>query len=335
MKSPDSPNNFPKLLQQFFLERLMEQRNVSPQTVAAYRDSFRLLLQFAQDHLGKTPERLALIDLDAPLILAFLNHLEGERHNTIRTRNARFAAIRSFLHFAAFKDPTALPVIQRVMAIPMKRFDKPMLGFLSRTEMQAVLDAPDTATWCGQRDRVMFATLYNTGGRVSEITGMRVADVALEGSAAVRIRGKGRKERSVPLWRTTAAEIRRWLPHIDSRPDRPLFPSRSGTQLTRPAVMTRLQLAVQSAASACPQLAKRRVSPHSVRHSTAMHMLQGGVDITVIALWLGHESPTTTHMYVEADLAMKERALNAVQPPRLKQKRYQPTDSVLHFLQTL
>ena len=210
-----------------------------------------------------------------------------------------------------------------------------MLGFLSRTEMQAVLDAPDTATWCGQRDRAMFATLYNTGGRVSEITGMRVADVALEGSVAVRIRGKGRKERSVPLWRTTAAEIRRWLPHIDSRPDRPLFPSRSGTQLTRPSVMTRLQLAVQSAASACPQLAKRRVSPHSIRHSTAMHMLQGGVDITVIALWLGHESPTTTHMYVEADLAMKERALNAVQPPRLKQKRYQPTDSVLHFLQTL
>jgi site-specific recombinase XerD len=335
MKSPESPNNFPKLLQQFFLERLMEQRNVSPQTVAAYRDSFRLLLQFAQDHLGKTPERLALIDLDAPLILAFLNHLEGERHNTIRTRNARFAAIRSFLHFAAQQDPTALPVIQRVMAIPMKRFDKPMLGFLSRTEMQAVLDAPDTATWCGQRDRVMFATLYNTGGRVSEITGMRVTDVALEGSAAVRIRGKGRKERSVPLWRTTAAEIRRWLPHIDSRPDRPLFPSRSGTQLSRPAVMTRLQLAVQSAASACPQLAKRRVSPHSIRHSTAMHMLQGGVDITVIALWLGHESPTTTHMYVEADLAMKERALNAVQPPRLKQKRYQPTDSVLHFLETL
>ena len=335
MKSPDSPNSFPTLLQQFFMERLMEQRNVSPQTVAAYRDNFRLLLQFAQDHLGKTPERLTLIDLDAPLILAFLNHLEGERHNTVRTRNARFAAIRSFLHFAANKDPTALSVIQRVMAIPMKRFDKPMLGFLSRTEMQAVLDAPDTATWCGQRDRVMFATLYNTGGRVSEITGMRVADVALEGSAAARIRGKGRKERSVPLWRTTAAEIRRWLAQIDSRPDRPLFPSRSGTQLTRPAVMARLHLAVESAASACPQLAKRRVSPHSIRHSTAMHMLQGGVDITVIALWLGHESPTTTHMYVEADLAMKERALNAVQPPRLKQKRYQPTDSVLHFLQTL
>jgi len=267
MKSPGSPNSFPTLLQQFFMERLIEQRNVSPQTVAAYRDSFRLLLQFAQDHLGKTPERLALIDLDAPLILAFLNHLEGERHNTVRTRNARFAAIRSFLHFAAHKDPTALSVIQRVMAIPMKRFDKPMLGFLSRTEMQAVLDAPDTATWCGQRDRVMFATLYNTGGRVSEITGMRVADVALEGSAAARIRGKGRKERSVPLWRTTAAEIRRWLPHIDGRPERPLFPSRSGTQLTRPAVMARLHLAVQSAASDCPQLAKRRVSPHSIRHS--------------------------------------------------------------------
>jgi site-specific recombinase XerD len=281
MKSPGSPTNFPAILQQFFLERLMEQRNVSPQTVAAYRDSFRLLLQFAQDHLGKTPERLALIDLDAPLILAFLNHLESKRHNTVRTRNARFAAIRSFLHFAVHKDPATLPVIQRVMAIPMKRFDKPMLGFLSRTEMQAVLDAPDTATWCGQRDRVMFTTLYNTGGRVSEITGMRTADVVLEGSAAARIRGKGRKERSVPLWRTTAAEIRKWLPHIDRRPDRPLFPSRSGTQLTRPAVMARLDLAVQSAAIACPQLAKRRVSPHSIRHNTETSItLSRGVQST-------------------------------------------------------
>ena len=179
MKTPDSANNFPKLLQQFFLERLMQQRNASPQTVAAYRDSFRLLFQFAQHHLGKPPERLALIDLDAPLILAFLNHLENERHNTVRSRNARLAAIRSFLHFAALQEPTSLPVIQRVMAIPMKRFDKPMMGFLSRTEMQAILDAPDCTTWCGQRDRVMFATLYNTGGRVSEITGLKVADVVL------------------------------------------------------------------------------------------------------------------------------------------------------------
>lgn len=335
MKTACPQPSFPTLLQQFFLERLIQQRNASTQTVAAYRDSFRLLLQFAQHHLGKSPERLALTDLDAPLILAFLNHLESERHNTIRSRNARFAAIRSFLHFAAFKEPTALPVIQRGLAIPMKRFDKPLLGFLSRAEMQAILDAPDCTTWCGQRDRIMFATLYNTGGRVSEITGLQVADVVLDGSAAVRIRGKGRKERSVPLWRTTAVEIRKWLPRIDGKPDQPLFPGWSGTRMTRPAVTARLQLAVHSAAVSCPQLRKRRVSPHIIRHSTAMHMFQAGVDITLIALWLGHENPATTHMYVEADLAMKERALKAVQPPNIKQTRYQPTDRVLQFLQTL
>jgi site-specific recombinase XerD len=327
--------SFPTLLQQFFLERLIQQRNVSAQTVAAYRDCFRLLLQFARRHLNKAPEQLAVADLDAPLILAFLNHLEAERHNTVRSRNARLAAIRSFLHFVALKEPTALPVIQRALAIPLKRYDRPLLGFLSRAEMQAILDAPDCTTWCGQRDRIMFTTLYNTGGRVSEITGLRVADVFLDGTAAVRIRGKGRKERSVPLWRTTTAEIRKWLARIDAKPDQPLFPGRSGARMTRPAVTARLQLAVQRAATACPQLAKRRVSPHTIRHSTAMHMLQAGVDITLIALWLGHESPATTHVYVEADLAMRERALAAVQAPRTKQVRYRPTDRVLQFLQTL
>jgi integrase/recombinase XerD len=335
MKTPPPETSFPKLLQQFFLERLIQQRNASAQTVTAYRDSFRLLLQFAQCRLGKAPERLALSDLDAPLILAFLNYLESDRHNAIRSRNARFAAIRSFLHFAALKEPTGLAVIQRVLAIPMKRFDKPLLGFLTRAEMQAILDAPDRTTWCGQRDRVMFATLYNTGGRVSEVTGMLVSDVVLDGSAAVRIRGKGRKERSVPLWRTTVTEIRKWLAQVDGKPDQPLFPGWSGTRMTRPAVTARLQLAVKSAVIVCPQLAKHRVSPHTIRHSTAMHMLQAGVDIPVIALWLGHENPTTTHMYVEADLAMKERALKAVQPPNIKQARYQPTDRVLEFLQTL
>jgi integrase/recombinase XerD len=335
MKAPFSGTSFPALLQQFFLERLIQQRNASAQTVAAYRDSFRLLLQFAQRYLGKPPERLAMADLDAPLILAFLNHLESERQNTIRSRNARFAAIRSFLHFAAVREPTSLPGIQRVMAIPMKRFDKPLLGFLSRAEMEAILNAPDGATWCGQRDRIMFTTFYNTGGRVSEITGLRVADLVLDGSAAVRIRGKGRKNRSVPLWRTTTAAIRTWLARIDSKPDQPLFPGWSGTRMTRPAVTARLQLAVQRASAVCPQLAKRHISPHSIRHSTAMHMLQAGVDITLIALWLGHESLNTTHMYVEADLAMKERALSAVQPPRTKQTRYQPTDRLMEFLQTL
>jgi integrase/recombinase XerD len=335
MKASYQRNNFPTLLQQFFLERLIQQRNASAQTVAAYRDSFCLLLRFAQRHLGKAPEQLALSDLDAPLMLAFLNYLERERHNKIRSRNARFAAIRSFMHFAALTEPAALPVIQRVLAIPMKRFDKPLLGFLSRAEMQAILDAPDVATWCGHRDRVMFTVFYNTGGRVSEITDMQVADVILDGCAAVRIHGKGRKERSVPLWQITVTEIRKWLARTHARPDQPLFPSWAGNRMTRPAVTARLQLAVQSAAMPCPQLAKRDVTPHVIRHSTAMHMLQSGVDITLIALWLGHENPATTHMYVEADLAMKERALNAVQPPHIKQTRYQPADRVLHFLESL
>jgi integrase/recombinase XerD len=335
MKAASSSGGFATVLQAFFLERLVAQRNASPQTVAAYRDSFRLLLQFAHQHTGTAPERLDLKDVDAPLVLAFLDHLERDRQNTIRSRNARLAAIRSFMHFAAFKDPAALPGIQRVLAIPMKRFDKPLLGFLSKGEVQAILDAPPADRWSGHRDRIMLATLYNTGARVSELTGIRVGDVVLEGSACVHLHGKGRKDRSVPLWRTTTTQLRQWLPRIDSRPDRPLFPSATGGRLTRPAVTARLRLAVHQAATQCHSLANRHVSPHCVRHSTAMHMLQAGVDITVIALWLGHESPATTHMYVEADLAMKEQALHAVQPPRVKQTRYRPTDRLLAFLHGL
>lgn len=335
MKTASPKTNFQALLQKFFLERLIQQRNVSTQTVAAYRDSFRLLLNFAQGHLGKAPEALTLSDLDVPLMIAFLNYLECERHNKIRSRNARFAAVRSFLHFAAFHEPTALPVIQRVLAIPMKRFDKPLVGFLSTNEIQAILDAPDVTTWCGHRDRAMFMAFYNTGGRVSEITGLKVGDMVLNGCAAVRLHGKGRKDRSVPLWKTTVAEISRWLTRTHLKAEQLLFPGWSGTRLSRPAVTARLQLAARRAVATCPQLSQRRISPHLIRHSTAMHMLQAGVDITVIALWLGHENPTTTHMYVEADLAMKERALNAVSPPHLKRMRYQASDRLLHFLETL
>jgi len=335
MKHAVSSGSFGPVLHAFFLERLVAQRNASPRTVAAYRDSFRLFLQFTQQHLQKAPETLDLQDLDAPLVLAFLDHLERTRRNTIRSRNARFAALRSFAHFAALTVPTALPSLQRVLAIPMKRFDKPLLGFLSKDEMQAILNAPPPDRWSGQRDRIMLATLYNTGARVSELTGLQVGDVVLDGSACVRLRGKGRKDRSVPLWRTTTTLLRRWLPRIDHRPDRPLFPSARGGRLTRPAVTARLRLSALRAAAQCPSLANRRVSPHCVRHSTAMHMLQAGVDITVIALWLGHENPSTTHMYVEADLAMKQRALEAVQAPHIKETRYQPTDRLLAFLQGL
>lgn len=335
MKAASAQERFACLVQQFFLERLVRQRNASPQTVAAYRDTFRLLLTFGVTHRGKPAESFTLADMDSAFVLAFLDYLETQRHNTIRSRNARLAAIRSFLRFAFLQEPAALPAIQRVLAIPLKRCDKPLLGYLTREEIQALLNAPDAATWPGRRDRVLLATLYNTGARVSEAAGIAVSDVTVEGSASIRIHGKGRKERLVPLWRTTAQQIRQWLPEVNGAPERPLFPSRSGTPLTRSAITERLQRAVQSAVAKCPQLAGRRISPHTLRHSTAMHMLQAGVDITVIALWLGHEGPSTTHIYVEADLKMKERALNAVKPPEVSAVRYRPPGRLLRFLQSL
>lgn len=323
------------LLQQFFMERLINQRHASSQTVAAYRDCFRLLLSFAERQLHRRPADLALEDLQAPMVLQFLDHLEKQRHNSIRSRNARFAAIRSFMHYAGYQEPSALSVIQSVLAIPMKRFDRPLVGFVTRAHIEAIIAAPDTATWTGRRDRVMFATLYNTGARVSELTGMRVGDLMLETSPAVRIRGKGRKERAVPLWASTASQLRRWLREQHAAAEQPLFPSRAGRALSRTTVTERLRLAAHRAGQQHPELLKRPVSPHLFRHSLAMHMLQSGVDITVIALWLGHESPSTTHMYVEADLAMKERALRSIQSPTTAAIRYRPPDRVLQFLQSL
>ena len=335
MKNSTSSSLFPMLLQQFFAERLIQQKNVSPQTVASYRDTFRLFLNFAQQQLHKSPSQLVLTDLDAPLVLAFLNHIERERHNTIRSRNTRLTAIRSFMNYVALRDPLALPTIRRVLAIPLKRFEQPLIDFFSREEMGAILNAPDPTTWFGQRDRMMFAMLYNTGARVSELIGMTVKDVVLERSPSVRIHGKGRKERTVPLWRRTATQLRRWLRQIDSAPNQHLFPNRSGGPLSRTGVTDRLKLAAHTAEQRCPQLRHRKISPHRVRHSTACHLLQSGVDLTVIALWLGHENPSTTHTYVEADLAMKQRALNTLKEPHQKSNRYKPTDAVINFLDGL
>jgi site-specific recombinase XerD len=327
--------SFPVLLQQFFVERLMQQLRASPRTVAAYRDSFRLLLDFAHQQLGKQPAELALEDLNARFILSFLKHLETDRHNCARSRNARFAAIRSFMEFVSFQEPSALAVAQSVLAIPMKRFEQPLVGFLTREHMEAILNAPDPDAWTGQRDRVMLATLYNTGARVSELIGMRISDLTLASVASIRIRGKGRKERSVPLWPDTAKKLRRWLKAYPRAPEHPLFPNRSGDPLTRIGVTERLKLAAQSAARKYPELAKQRIFPHLVRHSLAMHMLREGVRIEVIALWLGHESPVTTHRYIEADLAMKDRALKRLQAPSTASPRYRPKDRVLQFLQSL
>lgn len=327
--------SFPALLQDFFSKRLIAQRQASPRTVASYRDTFRLFLHYAQERTKKPASMLTLAELDAPLILGFLDHLERERHNHARTRNARLSALRSFLHYAALHDPTTLSVIQRSLAIPTKRFDRPLVGFLTREEMEALLVATDRSTWSGHRDHVLLATMYNTGARVSEIIGVRVADVMLDQSASIHLRGKGRKERTVPLWKSTAKRLKEWLPRISNDADAPLFPNRHNRPLTRSGVENRLQAAVTIAATRCSSLKKRRVSPHVLRHTTAMHLLQSGVDLSVIALWLGHESPETTHLYVEADLQMKERALKKLQSPPSKAFRFRAGDRLLAFLDSL
>ncbi len=330
-----TPPSFASLLQGFFSERLMVQQNASPRTVTSYRDTFRLFLRFAQQRTGKSPTDLLLTDLDAPVVLGFLDHLEEERHNSIRSRNVRLAAIRSFLRYAALSDPASLPSIGRVLAIPTKRFERTVVGFLSREELEATLAAPDASTWSGHRDQVLLATLYNTGARVSEIIGLRVQDAQLDRSASLHIRGKGRKERVVPLWKSTAARLRDWLARARQPAEAPLFPNRDGRPLSRSGVEERLRLAVATAAHSCPALKGRRISPHTLRHTTAMHLLQSGVDITVIALWLGHQSPATTHLYLEADLTMKERALMKVDPPPTGRQRFHPSDRLLAFLEAL
>jgi integrase/recombinase XerD len=327
---------FSALLQRFFVEHLIQHRSVSPRTISSYRDTFRLFLSYMEQSVGKAPATLKLTDLDAKRILAFLDHLERDRHNGARSRNVRLAALRSFLKYAAHHDLSALHVIEKTLAVPTKRFDRPILGFLSRDEVQAILDAPDASTWVGQRDRALFATLYNTGARVSEIINVSVGNAILDGSPCVHLAGKGRKDRSVPLWRSTAKTLRSWRRLLDDRADSaPLFPNRGGARMTRSNVTQRLALAVEIAAKQYPSLQNRSISPHTFRHTTAMHLLQSGVDIAVIALWLGHENPATTHIYVEADLSMKERALKRLQSPKTKTPRYRPPDRMMEFLQSL
>ena len=326
---------FPQLVQDFFLRRLVAQRGASARTVESYRDAFELLFGFAEQRMGKSPSALVLADLDAPLVLDFLDHLEAERGNSVRTRNARLAAIHSFMRYAAVRDPASLPIIQQVLAIPAKRFDRPVLGYLTREQVAAILAAPDRATWSGQRDRVLLATAYNTGARVSELTGLQVRDVLLDRQTAVHLHGKGRKQRVIPLWKKTADELRGWLKRINSAPNAPVFPNRAGAPLTRSGVRDRLDRAVAAAEPYCPSLHGQHITPHTLRHSTAMHLLQSGTDLAVIALWLGHSSPAVTHQYLEADLAAKEAVLRRLTDPGPTPTRFQPGDRLLAFLQGL
>ena len=322
-------------LQAFFTDRLVQQRHASPATVAAYRDTFRLLLCYAHQHTGTPPSVLDIGDLDAPLITAFLQHLETGRGNTARTRNARLGAIRSLFRYAAARHPEHAASIARVLAIPQKRFDKKTIAFLDQTEIDAIIAAPDRNTWEGRRDHALLLLAIQTGLRVSELTGLDCDDVNLATGAHLQCEGKGRKQRTVPLTPTTVAVLRVWLHERQPTPGTPLFPTRTGRRLSRDAVEHRVTRHAAVAAQHCPTLQAKKITPHVLRHTAAMQLLHAGVDTTVIALWLGHQDTRSTQAYLHADLAIKERALAQTAPIDTPPGRYKPPDPILAFLESL
>jgi site-specific recombinase XerD len=323
------------LLEGFFTERLLHQRNASPNTIAAYRDTFRMLLAFAQERLRKPPSALPLTDLDATLVAAFLQHLEKHRRNSARTRNARLAAIHSFFRYVALQEPAHSATCQRVLAIPTKKAERKLVTSLTRVEQEALLASPDRTTWLGRRDYAIIVLLLQTGLRVSELRDLRCEDVVLTAGAHVRCRGKGRKERCTPLTRESVSVIKAWLAERGGLPTEPAFPSRRGAVLSRDAVERLVTKYSQVASTTCASLRTKNVTPHVLRHTTAVSLLQAGNDRAVIALWLGHESIETTQMYLDADLSMKERALARTAPLRAGPGRYRPDDSLLAFLSAL
>lgn len=327
--------NFSALLQAFFTDRLMRQRQVSPETIASYRDAFCLLFRFVRQRLNKAPSGLEMEDLDASLIVAFLCWLENERGNCARTRNARLAAIHSFFKYAALYDPIHSELIQRVLAIPGKRYDRVPVEYLTRPETEALLAAPDQTTWAGRRDRTLMLITVQTGLRVSELVGLDCQDIVLGNGAHVRCKGKGRKERCTPLRKETIKTLHSWLRERDGRPSDPLFPNARGGRLSRDGVEYLLRKHLSTAVLSCPSLKNKRLSPHVLRHTAAMDLLQHGVDRSVIALWLGHETLETVYVYVHANLQMKEQALAKTVPLDVPWGRYRPDDELLAFLKSL
>jgi len=322
-------------LEAFFTDRLVQQRQASQHTVAAYRDTFRLLFTFVHERTRKVPCSLDFVDLDATVIGDFLTHLEAVRGNSARTRNARLAAIHSFFHFAAFRHPEHAALIQRVLAIPHKRFDRSLVTFLDRSEFEALLTAPDRSTFIGRRDHTLLLLAVQTGLRLSELTGLSLQDVHLGSGPHLRCFGKGRKERVTPLTRQSVAVLHTWLRERDGQPSDLLFPSRLGGRLSADAVQRLVRNYTQIASQRQPSLNGKNVTPHVLRHTNAMQLLTSGVDTSVIALWLGHESVQTTQIYLHADLALKERALARTTPPLTKPGRYRPPDTLLAFLTSL
>jgi integrase/recombinase XerD len=322
-------------LQAFFTERLVRQRHASPNTIAAYRDTLRLLIGFAAQRLGRQPSELDLSDLDADLVGAFLTHLEAERANSVKTRNARLAAIHSLYRYAALRHPEHAQDIQRVLAIPPKRSDRALVTFLEPSEIDALLQAPDRSTWTGTRDHTLLLTAIQTGLRASELTALSCGDVHLATGAHLSCQGKGRKQRITPLTAVTVSVLSVWLTERAGGPDEPLFPTSRGRRLSRDALERRLTNHLGTASVHCPSLREKHVTLHTLRHTAAMQLLHAGVDTTVIALWLGHERVDTTQIYLHADLALKERALARTKPPDAKPGRYRPPDALLAFLEAL
>jgi site-specific recombinase XerD len=322
-------------LQLFFTDRLAGQRQASPRTVTSYRNTFRLLLRFMQQRTGKPPSSLDWDDLSAEAICAFLDHLETDRGNSARSRNARLAALRSLFRYAALRHPEHAQLIGQVLAIPQKRFDRAPVSYLTPAETDALLTAPDPGRWEGRRDRTLLTLAAQAGLRLSELTGLNGADVQLGAAAHVRCTGKGRKQRCVPLTSATTAMLRAWQRERAGHPDEPLFPTRTGRRLSDDAVERRVALHSQHAARHCPSLAGKNVTPHTLRHTAAMSLLHAGVDVAVIALWLGHADTRSTQPYLHADMTIKERALARTTQPTIKPGRYRPPDSLLAFLESL
>jgi integrase/recombinase XerD len=329
----NSSKTFPALIQSFFTERLLTQRRSSAHTIAGYRDSFRLLLGFATQKTGKTPSNLALSDLDAPLINQFLDHLEVDRGNGVRTRNFRLAAIHSFFRYVSLNEPAWALLCQRILAIPSKRWERTIVGFLEEDEIEALLEAPDTSTWFGRRDQALLLVAVQTGLRVSELVDLRVDDVTLGKGAHVHCRGKGRKERCTPLRKDAASVLGAWLKERKGASTHSLFPSMRQGPLSRDAVARIVAKHSVKAGQSCPSIKQKIVTPHMLRHSCAMSLLRSGVDCTVIALWLGHESVETTQIYLHADMRMKEKALARTTSSKVKPERFKPTDDLLAFLE--
>jgi site-specific recombinase XerD len=330
-----TPASFAPLVERFFTQRLMQQRQASPHTISSYSDSFRQFLHFAHERLHKPPARLSFEEIDAPLIVAFLEDLEKRKGVSVRSRNLRLTALHSFFRYAAFEAPEHCAQIQRVLAIPSKRFTRTLVEFLSRAEVDALLAAPDQRTWSGRRDHAFLLVAVQTGLRLSEMTGLKREDLILGTGAHLRVIGKGRKERCTPLAKSTRAVLKAWLREPQRGDGEVLFPSAKGERLSVHGVQYLLTKHRMAASKVCPSLGQKRVTVHRLRHTMAMDLLQAGADRSVIALWLGHESVETTQIYLDANLEMKERALAKTSPARGKLRRYRPGDQLLEFLNSL